>query len=109
MWTAFQKMPVDGLGDLCGVASGEPQQLVVGGGKDGARVACGGPDLAIAAQGDVDDRLDGMAGNYRRHAPDRESCLLDDELGVGERDRRQFQQVAQPAGVDPVSSRGNNQ
>src|ERR1035437_3831722 len=80
--------PRNGSGDLGGGASGQPQQLVVGGWEDRARGACSGPDLAVAAERVLEDVLDGRVGSYRGHAPDRESRLLDDELGIGERDRR---------------------
>ena len=91
-------------GDLGGASCGETQQLVVGGRENRAGVACGGPHLVIAAEGDVDDGLDGMAKGYGRHASDRESRVFTDELGVSAGDLMELQQICDLDGVYPMGS-----
>ena len=86
------------------MASGQAQELVIRGGEDRVWVSCCGPHLLIAAEGDVDHGLDRMEEGDGRHASDGESRPVEDELGVGQGDVTELEQVCDLDGVDPVDT-----
>lgn len=95
--------------DLDRVAGGDPQQLVVVGRKDGLRVAPGGPDLVVAGESHVHERLQREGVPDRRDAADRETRSAPDEVGVGAVESLDRQHVGEVRGVDPMGARGEHQ
>ena len=94
---------------LGGRAAGEPEQLVVGGGEDGVRVAGGRPDLLVPGQLDVDEGADRLGVPDRGDAADRLAGVPADELRGGPGEGRDAEQGGHLRLLDPVGAAGEHE